>query len=53
MMQPPSILRTDNQPANLSDLLGLPAAPYFDSHICHVSSLITALTYVTISYFIS
>ena len=29
-MQPPSILRTDNQPANLSDLLGLPAAPYFD-----------------------
>ena len=29
-MQPPSILRTDNQLANLSDLLGLPAAPYFD-----------------------
>ena len=84
LMQPPSILRTDNQPANfsdllglpaapyfdfsylpypsfttdnqpvnLSDLLGLPAAPYFDSHICHVSSLITVLTYVTISYFLS
>ena len=47
-----SIIKTDNQPANFSDLLGLPAAPYFDSHICHVSSLITALTYVTISYFI-
>ena len=30
VMQPPSILRTDNQPANLSDLLGLPTAPYFD-----------------------
>ena len=30
LMQPPSILRTDNQLANLSGLLGLPAAPYFD-----------------------
>ena len=30
VMQPPSILRTDNKSANLSDLLGLLAAPYFD-----------------------
>ena len=52
-MYPSSTIRTDNQLANLSDLLGLPTAPYFDSHICHVSSLITALTYITINYFIS